>query len=211
MTCENDITSEGVKYLLTFPPQLINGLEGLGLNNNLLDSRSCAILVHFIPHVPHLKTLGLAINPNIGEGGAVPLITSLIDHNSLQFLNLHKTGIGVEDCQALSELISSSTSLKELDISVNNLSPNAVELILSGFNHNTVLMKLKMNNSHFSLQNIILLASMLRTNHTLVYLDLYHCNIDSDGACQLASALCTNHTLQELNMQDNLIGMKGAV
>ena len=211
LTCENDITSEGVKYLLTFPLQFIRGLEGLGLNNNSLDSRSCAILAHFIPHVPHLKKLGLAINPNIGEGGAVPLITSLIDHNSLKFLDLHKTGIGVEDCQALSELISSSTSLKELDISVNNLSPNAVELIFSGFHHNTILMKLKMSKSRFSLQNTILLASVLRTNHTLVSLDLCHCNIDSDGACQLASALCTNHTLQELNLQDNPVGMKGAV
>ena len=211
LTCVNDITSEGVKHLSNFPQQFICELEGLGLSNNFLDSRSCAILAHFIPHVPHLKKLGLAINPNIGEGGAVPLITSLIDHNSLKFLNLHKTGIGVEDCQVLSKLISSSPSLKELDISVNNLSPNAVELIFSGFNHNTMLMKLKINNSHFSLQNTILLASVLRTNHTLVYLDLYHCNIESDGACQLASALCTNDTLQELNLQDNPIGMKGAV
>ena len=211
LTCVNDITSEGVKHLSNFPQQFICELEGLGLSNNFLDSRSCAILAHFIPHVPHLKRLGLAINPNIGEGGAAPLITSLIDHNSLKFLDLHKTGIGMEDCQALSELISSSTSLKELDISVNNLSPKAVELIFSGFHHNTILMKLKMSKSRFSLQNTILLASVLRTNHTLVYLDLCHCNIDSDGACQLASALCTNHTLQELNLQDNPIGMKGAV
>ena len=211
LSCVNDITSEGVNHLSNFPQQFINELEGLGLGNNFLDSRSCAILAHFIPHVPHLKKLGLAINPNIGEGGTVPLITSLVAHNSLKLLNLHKTGIGVEDCRALSELLSSSTSLKELGISVNNLSPNAVELIFSGFNHNTVLMKLKMSKSQFSLQNTILLASVLRANHTLVYLDLCHCNIDSDGACQLASALCTNETLQELNLHGNPIGMKGAV
>ena len=211
LTCENDITSEGVKHLLDFPEQFINELGGLGLSNNLLDSRSCSSLAHFIPHVPHLKTLSVAINPNIGEGGTVPLITSLLTHSSLKFLNLHKTGIGAEDCQALSELLSSSTSPEELDISVNDLSPKAVELIFSGFHHNTVLMKLKMSNSHFSLQNTILLASVLRTNHVLVYLDVRHCNIESDGACQLASALCTNDTLQELNLQDNPIGVKGAV
>ena len=211
LTCVNDITSEGVKHLLDFPEQFINELGGLGLGNNLLDSRSCSTLAHFIPHVPHLKKLSVAINPNIGEGGAVPLITSLLTHSSLKFLTLHKTGIGAEDCQALSELLSSSTSLEELDISVNDLSPKAVEFIFSGFHHNTVLMKLKMSNSHFSLQNAILLASVLRTNHVLVYLDVRHCNIESDGACQLASALCTNDTLQELNLQDNPIGVKGAV
>ena len=210
LTCENDITSEGVKHLLDFPKQFINELGGLSLSNNLLDSRSCSSLAHFIPHVPHLKKLSVAINPNIGEGGAVPLITSLLTHSSVKLLNLHKTGIGAEDCQALSKLLSSSTSLEELDISVNNLSPRAIELIFSGFHHNTVLMKLKMSNSHFSLQNTILLASVLRTNHVLVYLDVRHCDIESDGAFQLASVLCTNDTLQELNLQDNPIGVKGA-
>ena len=207
---ENDITSEGVKHLLGFPKQSINRLDTLNLGGNNLDSESCAVLVHLIPHVPHLKTLYLSVNPNIGQGGTVPLMTSLTVHNSLEELLLYNTGIGVEDCQALSELLSLSTSLKELDISDNPLPPAAVELIISGLHHNTTLMELAANESHFSLQNIISLASVLRTNHTLVYLNLGRCNIDSDGACQLASALCTNDTLQELNLWENPIGVKGA-
>ena len=204
----NDITSEGVKHLLGFPKQSINKLETLNLRDNELDSESCAVLVHLIPHVPHLKKLYLSFNLNIGQGGAVPLMTSLTVHNSLEELLLDMTGIGVEDCQALSELLS-STSLKTLYIS-NDLPPEAVELIISGLHHNTTLKELDMWGSHFSLQNTISLASVLRTNHTLVYLNLGHCNIDSDGACQLASALCTNNTLQKLYLQDNPIGVKGA-
>ena len=161
--------------------------------------------------MPHLKKLNLSFNLNIGQGGTVPLMTSLTAHNSLEELLLDMTGIGVEDCQALSELLSSSTSLKELiDISHNYLPPEAVELIISGLHHNTTLEKLDMRGSHFSLQNTISLASVLRTNHTLVYLNLGHCNIDSDGACQLASALCTNNTLRKLYLEDNPIGVKGA-
>ena len=207
----NSITSEGVKHLLHLLKQWINKLETLVLSNNKLDSESCAVLAHLIPHVPHLKILDLSNNPNIGLGGTVPLMTSLTAHNSLETLRLDNTGIGVEDCQALSELLSSSTSLKKFEINGYPLLPEAVELIISGLHHNNTLKRLGMWSSHFSLQNTISLASVLRTNHTLVDLSLIRCDIDSDRACQLASALCTNDTLQKLDMERNPIGVKGAI
>ena len=190
---ENNITSEGVKHLSDFPRQ------------------------------SHLMKLNLSHNSNIGQGGAVPLMTSLTAHNSLEELFLGKTGIGVEDCKALSELLSSSTTLKKLSfkdhtrhfshddgISCYRLPSEAVDLIISGLHHNTTLVSLSLRGSHFSLQNTISLASVLRTNCTLVSLGLNCCNIDSDGTCQLASALCANDTLQKLFMEDNSIGIKGA-
>ena len=209
----NHITFEGVKHLLKFPKQIINKLETLTLHHSYLNSEFCAVLADLILHMPHLKGLDLSDNPDIGQGGTVPLMTSLTTHNSLEVLDLGgmmATELGVEDCQALSELLSSSTSLKELDISVNDLPPEAVELIISGLYHNTSLKRLNMYHLHFSLQNTISLASVLRTNHTLVDLSLAECDIDSDGACQLASALCTNDTLQELLMGGNSIGVTGA-
>ena len=54
--------------------------------------------------MPHLKVLNLSFNPNIGPGGAVPLIRSLGALNLLEELDFNKTAIGVEDCRALSEL-----------------------------------------------------------------------------------------------------------
>ena len=205
----NDITS-GVKHLSSFPKQLINKLKVLSFRENKLDSESCATLADLIPLVPHLKVLHFSNNPNIGPGGAVSLITSLTACNSLEELLLYETGIGVEDCRALSELLSSSTHLRDFQIWNNSLPPEAVELIISGLHHNTTLKSLNMCGSHFSLQNTISLASVLRTNHTLVYLNLERCNIDSDGACQLASALCTNDTLHKLYLQYNPIGVEGA-
>ena len=206
----NNVTIEGVKQLLSFPNQLIKKLQNFDLGGNKLDSECCAVLAHLIPHVPHLKKLYLFNNHHIGQGGTVPLMTSLTVHNSLEELLLGNTGIGVEDCRALSELLSLSTSLKVLDISENSLPPEAVELIISGLHHNTTLKLLSMDDSHFSLQNTISLASVLRTNHTLVDLDLALCNIDSDGACQFASALCTNDVLQKLDLGVNPIEVKGA-
>ena len=206
----NDITYEGVKHLVDFPKQLISTLRIFILHHNHLDSDSCATLAHLVPHMPHLKKLDLFNNPNIGSGGVVPLITSLTTCNSLETLRLLNTGIGVKDCQALSELLSSSKSLKELHIGGNALPPEAAELIISGLSSNTTLEWLWMTNSQISLLEAVLLASMLSTNHTLVHLNLAECNIVSDGACQLAIALCTNITLEKLDMRDNPIGSIGA-
>ena len=208
----NNITSEGVQHLLHLPKQLRNKLEALNLSNNKLDSESCGTLARLIPRVPNLKRLDLFSNPNIGQGGAIPLMTSLKlkAHHSLEWLSLGKTRIGVEDCQALSKLLSSSTSLKMLDIGGNDLPPEGVELIISELSHRTTLKRLDMGRSYFSLQNTTLLASKLKTNHTLVNLHLEECRIDSSRTCKLASALCENDTLQELYLSHNPVGIRGA-
>ena len=204
---ENNITSESVKHLLSLPRQLINKLELLALAGNHLTSEVCEFLAHFLHYVPHLKLLGLSNNPNIGHGETVPLVTLLTRAaHSLEGLALVKAGIGVEVCQALSKLLSSSC-LKWLGIGENDLPPEAIELII---HHSSSLTKLYMDKNCFSLQNTISLASVLRTNCTLVDLNLAQCNINSDGVCQLASALCTNNTLQVLNLLGNPVGDKGA-
>ena len=161
--------------------------------------------------MPHLKKLDLSENLNIGQGGAVQLMTSLIAHNSLEELSLDNTGIGTEDCRPLSKLLSSSTtSIKKLKINHNDLPLDAVELIISGLQYNTTLEVLDMRKCSFSHQNTMSLALALRENHTLVHLSLYECNIGPDGACQLASALSTNDTLRELNLGENSIRAEGA-
>ena len=102
---DSGITSEGLERLLSFLKHLIEKLEVLDLTENKFQCTSS--LVHFVSRVPHLKEF--AFYP---AGEAVPeetvlLITALTAHNSLECLLLSK--IGVEDCQVLHELLSSST------------------------------------------------------------------------------------------------------
>ena len=85
----NGIISEGVNCLLELPRQFINKLKTLILSlSELLGSESCAALACLIPRVPHMKILNLSDNPNIGQVWAVPLMTSLTAHNSLETLLL---------------------------------------------------------------------------------------------------------------------------
>ena len=202
----NDVTSEGVGYLLNFPKRLIKKLELLNLNENEFCDTSN--LVRLVQAVPHLK--GLALNFDTGQEETVPLIKSLTAHNSLELLSLYINGIGMEECQALSELVSSSTPLKWLDISESKILPEALELIISKLHCNTTLVRLDIEKSYFSLQNTSSLASVLRKNRTLAILNLGDCNINI-GACWLADALCTNDTLQKLLLWKNSIQVEGAV
>ena len=185
--------SEGVKHLLRLPERLINTLKGFFLQYSELDSATCADLANLMSHMPDLEGFGLC--------------DEKCDNS--ESLSLHKI-VGVEDCRALSKLLSSSTSLKWLTITDSALPLEAFELIINGLHHNTALEILGMMCPHFPLRIIFSLASMLRTNHTLVHLELGTCNIDSDGAVELASALSTNNILQSLRLTHDPIGFQEA-
>ncbi len=153
-----------------------------------------------------LKTLDLS-GTSIGNGGSVPLIRML---SALNHLSLNNTGIGVEDCRALSELLSSSSGLKALHITGNDLPPEAVELIASGLQENTRLEELWIGEAQFSQDNCVSLASVLWTNSTLNALYMKKCGIGPEGAGHLAGALWENTTLEVLYLSRNPIGVAGA-
>ena len=121
------------------------------------------------------------------------------------------TGIGFEDCKALSELLARSKYLEVLDIGCNILSPDSLQLIVDGVSCNASLEKLLVGNSHFSSENVLSLASVLRVNTRLEELDIRHSNIHSSDSVHLAKALEENTTqLQTLRLSDNPIGSEGA-
>ena len=97
------------------------------------------------------------------------LITSLTKFSTIRELNLYATGIGFEDCKALSELLATSKYIEVLDVSYEGqddvrLSPESVQLIIDGLSHNTSLEKLDISYSNFSSENVLHLASVFKVN-----------------------------------------------
>ena len=108
--------------------------------------------------------------------------------------------------------MSASQNLQQIMISAGSgLPPEAVELIITGLQHNTALESLHVLGLHFSLQNCISLASILRSHCLLSRLCLCRCSIDADGTSELASALVMNNTLRTLRLWHSYIGIKGAM
>ena len=172
-------------------------------------SETCNLLSKHTGVLHHLEYLNLGGNRNIGRGGAVNLIMSLSKHSTIRELDLDYTGIGFEDCKALSELLASSNHLKVLCISENSLSLDSVQLILDSLFDNVSLEKLNMYYSNFSSDNVLHLAAFLKVNTTLKVLDVCQCCIQSSDAVYLAKALEENDTthLQSLSLSDNPIGL----
>ena len=141
------------------------------------------------------------------------LITSLTKFSTIRKLHLSDTGIGFEDCKALSELLATSKYIEVLNIGCNELSPDGIQLIIGGLSHNTSLEKLDMRHSKFSSQNVFKLASVLRVNPRLKELNIRECNIQSSDSVHLAKALEENTTtqLQTLRLGGNPIESEGAV
>ena len=157
-----------------------------------------------IPELLKLRELHLSYNP-LGRGGAVSLLKLPLVHN-LERLSLAGTGIGVEDCQALSYVLSASPTLQRIDISINALPPEAVELIITGLKNHTVLEKLDIRGSQFNLHNCISLASVAQPPRRLHLQDSY---IDDEGAIEVATLLNRN-SMTSLELEGNTININGA-
>ena len=192
---------------------VFHNLTHLKVHDSKLTSEVCNHLSEQSDLLHHLLHLDLYNNP-IGGGGAVNLITSLAKFSTIRELHLMKTGIGFEDCKALSELLASSKHIEVLDIEENNISSDSVQLIVDGLSHNyTSLKNLDMSGSNFSSGNVLSLASVLRVNTRLKVLNIGYCNIQSSDSVSLAKALEENTTtqLQILRLTGNPVGSEGAV
>ena len=203
-----------VHLLVNNMPQMsvFHNMTHLSLECCGLTSETCNLLSKC--NLQHLEYLDLSGNRNIDSGGTVNLITSLTKFSTIRELHLSYSGIGFEDCKALSELLATSKCIKFLDISDDEfiLSPDSVQLIVDGLSHNTSLEKLNMRYSNFSSQNVFQLASVLRVNTRLKELNIRWCDIQSSDSVHLAKALEENTTtqLQTLQLEGNTIGSEGA-
>uniref|UniRef100_A0A8C2KNZ5 NACHT domain-containing protein n=1 Tax=Cyprinus carpio TaxID=7962 RepID=A0A8C2KNZ5_CYPCA len=130
-----------------------------------------------------LKELNLSEN-ELGDT-RVNQITALLQdkHCKLNTLQLHGCGLTEESCSALATVLRSNSSLKELDMSSNNLQDSGVKKLRNGLED---------------------------TNCTLEKLGLSDCSITEEGYKALASALRSNPShLTELDLTGNDPGQSG--
>ena len=203
----NHITSDGLKWFLEIPIQLLQQMVELDFSTNELDGPALNTFCGAIPNLTHLQVLTLEWNP-IGKGGAVEVLKSLFHYKTpLNKLDLRGTGVGEEDCAQLALLI----DLEVLSIGDNSLSSNSVASIMEGQLQSSTIQELQMWNSHLSEENCVSLSSLLQQSVCqLRELDIRDCGIGGEGAVHLGTGLTNNHSLTELLIGFNSIGDIGA-
>ncbi|XDV28538.1 hypothetical protein PO909_031816 [Leuciscus waleckii] len=142
----------------------------------------------------------------LGDTGVNQIAALLQDkHCKVNTLMLRKCGLTEESCSALATVLRSNSSLKELDISNNNLQDSGVKKLQNGLeNTNCTLEKLRLSNCSITEEGYKALASALRSNPShLIELDLTGNDPGQSGVKELDDLLqdqnCELKTLRFLN------------
>eukprot|EP00536_Pseudo-nitzschia_multiseries_P011576 jgi/Psemu1/206232/e_gw1.403.37.1 len=114
---------------------------------------------------------------------------------SLQTLRLRGNKIGNRGVQALECLFRSSSTLRELDLSDNNIGSMGATSVLESLAQN---------------KNRIPLSTLNLSQNEIWELSPNHSHGDTSGSSRTISFLHTNSTLQELNLDGNLLHDGGA-
>ncbi|XP_058616116.1 uncharacterized protein LOC131530060 isoform X2 [Onychostoma macrolepis] len=176
------------------------------LNDCNLTDRSCSALATVLGSDSNLKKLNMN-NNNLKDSGLIYLCTGLKSVKcELEKLELNKCDLTEESCSALTSVLSSdSSSLKDLDLSNNNLQDSGVKLISDGLKEKCKLEKLRLSNCSITEEGYTSLASALRSNPShLIELDLTGNDPGQSGVKQL------NDLLQDPNCQLKTVRFLGA-
>ncbi|XP_048041246.1 protein NLRC5-like [Megalobrama amblycephala] len=144
------------------------------LNDCNITDKSCSSLAKALDSDNSLKEL-IMDNNNLQDAGVMLLCTGLKSIKcKLEILRLSKCGLTEESCSALASVLSSdSSSLKDLDLSDNNLKDPGVKLLSDGLKENCKLEKLKLSNCSVTEDGYKALASALESNPShMIELDL---------------------------------------
>uniref|UniRef100_A0A8C2KBT8 NACHT domain-containing protein n=1 Tax=Cyprinus carpio TaxID=7962 RepID=A0A8C2KBT8_CYPCA len=166
------------------------------LNDCNLSDRSCSALATVIRSDTNLKDLNMN-NNNLQDSGLINLCIGLRNIKcKLEILSLRKCDLTEESCSALASVFSSDSSLKDLDLSNNNLQDSGVKLLSDGLKESCKLEILKLSDCSITEEGYKALASALRSNPShLIELDLTGNDPGQSGLKEL------NDLLQDPNCQ----------
>ena len=99
----------------------------------------------------------------------------------------------------LSNILSSSTTLKELELCYCNITDNGVRYICEGLIKNQALTMLNIgSNRQITSVSTSTIADLIQTNSSLTTLYLYNTSLNNDDIKTLCTSLAKNSTILEL-------------
>ncbi|ROL54955.1 NLR family CARD domain-containing protein 3 [Anabarilius grahami] len=161
------------------------------LNDCNLTDKSCSALATVLGSDTSLKELNMN-NNNLHDSGVKLLCTGLKSMNcKLEILALSNCALTEESCSSLASVLSSdSSSLKDLELSNNNLKDSGVKLLSDGLKSNCKLEKLRLSDCSITEEGYKALASALRSNPSrLIELDLTGNDPGESGVKELSDLL----------------------
>ncbi|XP_062396981.1 NACHT, LRR and PYD domains-containing protein 12-like [Sardina pilchardus] len=188
----NDLQDEGVELLCAGLRDPQCKLETLRLNQCHLSKASCEMMASVLQRTPsHLRELDMSDNDLQDEGVKLLCVGLSKPQCKLETLRLAGCKLTEESCKAVASALQSSISLKELDLSHNDLKESGVQLLSTGLSSpHCKLTTLRLNQCHLSKASCEMMASVLqRTPSHLRELDMSDNDLPDEGVELLCAGL----------------------
>ncbi|XP_066537048.1 NACHT, LRR and PYD domains-containing protein 3-like isoform X2 [Hoplias malabaricus] len=198
----NDLQDSGVELLSAGLKSPLCKLETLRLSGCRLGDKSCESLGSVLQSNSSLKELDLS-NNDLQDSG-VELLSAALKSPlcKLETLRLALCGLRDKSCKSLGSALQSENSLKELDLSNNDLQDSGVELLSAALKSSLCKLEtLRLSGCMITDEGCSSLASALKSNPShLRKLDLSYNNPGESGVKLLSDLLqepyCALETLQ---------------
>ena len=140
----------------------------------------------------------------LGDAGASALADGLRRNGAsrVKLLDLASNGIGAAGAEALSSLLTSSTSLVKLDLASNALGSSGATALVPGLKTNTSLTSLSLRENEIEAAGARALAEALRSNGALSTLWLGKNKLLDDGVVAVAEALMAARHKSKMSVLD---------
>ena len=179
-------------------------MRRLDIHNTSLDSKCVSILSEILKTNKTIKILWLCSCSL--TGGIKQVSDSLFNNKTLEQLELSNvTDITDEDITHLSTMLSSNTTLKELDLYNCNITDNGVRYICEGLTKNQTLTTLDIggnphnhDNPQITSVSTSTIADLIQTTTSLTTLYLYKTSLNNDDIKTICTSLNKNTTIRKL-------------
>ena len=170
-------------------------VRSLHINDTSLDSKCVSILSEILKTNKTIKILVLWSSSL--TGGIKQVSDSLFNNKTLEELWLwNVTGITDEDMPHLSTMLSSNTTLKELELSYCNITDNGVRYICEGLTKNQTLTTLDIGGNHqITSVSTSTIADLIQTTTSLTELYLNNTSLNNDDIETICTSLNKNATI----------------
>uniref|UniRef100_A0A672QYI7 Uncharacterized protein n=1 Tax=Sinocyclocheilus grahami TaxID=75366 RepID=A0A672QYI7_SINGR len=184
------LLDSGVKEICEGLKNPVCELEILKLNNCKRTEKSCQVLATVLSSKTILKEMNLN-NSHLLDSGVKEICEGLKNPVcELKILNLRKCGLTEKSCSALATVLRSNSSLKELDMSNNNLQDSGVKKLQTGLeNTNCTLKKLRLNNCELTEKSCSVLATVLSSKTILKEMNLNNSRLLDSGVKEICEGL----------------------
>ncbi|KAF9904578.1 hypothetical protein EC991_002567 [Linnemannia zychae] len=203
----NGLGADGVGYIAE-AVRFNRTLTSLSLDMNEMGSKGASAIAKALISNRHLTHLYLPHN-NIGDVGLADICESLKRNWTLLSLDLELNHIGkggsVVGLKALGDLLLVSTSLREINLSFNLFTAEAIAALAAGMWNNSTLESVLLNNCCLPTEAAEALSKVLSSPHTGIQnLGLTNnADIGVKGYWALASNLIRNRSLKGIQLDYN--------